>query len=284
MGSQFRKRVFEKYPRAFSNQTVLCENIPGCEGQMNVTSNQPVTAADLAHPVNKGIEGTGGAQLWDREYSDLKVIPSSTRQLPSKALVLFAEILDFRKVRNVLDAGCGIGRNAIYFAQKGCEVHAVDYSAKALTILGDAARRSGVQESIKTYNCRLQKTFPFKTSFFDLVLDSYVFCHFVDDDFRENYRRELHRVTKPGGIVFSSIFSFDDEYYRQIRYKSGRKDNLVTDPNNGITKRLYTEAEIKDFFSVDFRILHFVKFEFTDVVLGSPYWRSIFALALQKQG
>ena len=84
---------------------------------MNTTCKQPVSAMNQTQPVIKGIEETGDAYLWDREYSDLKVIPSSTRQLPSKPLVLFAEILDFRKMRKVLDAGCGIGRNAIYLAQ-----------------------------------------------------------------------------------------------------------------------------------------------------------------------
>ncbi len=58
----------------------------------------------------------------------MKVIPSSTRMLPSKALVLFSEILGFKNLHNVLDAGCGIGRNSIYLAQKGCEIHAVDFS------------------------------------------------------------------------------------------------------------------------------------------------------------
>jgi SAM-dependent methyltransferase len=249
---------------------------------MKTTYKQPGSAMNQTHPVIKGIEENGDAYLWDREYGDLKVIPSSTRQLPSKPLVLFAEILDFPKMHKVLDAGCGIGRNAIYLAQKGCEVHAVDYSTKALTMLDDAARRSSVQEHIKTYRCKLQKTFPFETSLFDLVLDSYVFCHFVDDNFRENYRRELHRVTKPGGFVFSSVFSFEDEYYKEIRARNGHTDNLVTDPNNGITKRLYTEAEITDFFSAAFDVKYFAKFEFTDVVLGRQYRRSIFAMALRR--
>jgi SAM-dependent methyltransferase len=222
------------------------------------------------------------AQLWDREYGSLKVIPSSTRALPSKALVLFSEILDFKSMRDVLDAGCGIGRNSTYLAQKGCNVHAVDYSDTALKVLDNAAIKLGVREKIRTYNCKLGETFPFETNAFDLVLDSYVFCHFTDDGIRQNYRKELNRVTRPGGIVFSSIFSFEDQYYKKILEKGGGKHNLVTDPNNGITKRLYTEQEIRDFFSIDFEILYSIKFEFDDIVLAKTYRRSILALALRK--
>lgn len=222
------------------------------------------------------------AQLWDREYGTLKVIPSSTRALPSKALLLFSEVLNFKNMVNVLDAGCGTGRNSIYLAQKGCKVYAVDYSETALKVLDDAAAQAGVRERISTQNSMLGETFPFEAGYFDLVLDSYVFCHFIDDAFRLNYRKELHRVTKPGGMVFSSVFSFEDEYYKEILEKNGGKSNIVTDPNNGITKRLYTEQEIKDFFSVDFDILYFIKFEFSDIVLGDTYRRSVLALALRK--
>lgn len=221
------------------------------------------------------------ADLWDREYDALKVIPSSTRALPSKPLILFSELLGFDKVDKVLDAGCGIGRNTIYLAQKGCRVDAVDLSPAALRALDSAALRLGLRNSIRTHNCKLEAMFPFESEHFDLVLDSYVFCHFVDDAFRENYRRQLRRVTKPNGVVFSSTFSFEDEYYREILAKGGGKRNIVTDPNNGITKRLYTEQEIKEFFSVDFELTYFVNFEFSDVVLGESYRRSIFAVALK---
>src|SRR4029450_8873368 len=81
-----------------------------------------------------------------------KVIPSSTRALPSKALLLFSEILDFKRINRVLDAGCGIGRNSVYLAQKGCEVHAVDISRIALNKLRDAALKAGVLEKITIYN------------------------------------------------------------------------------------------------------------------------------------
>src|SRR5438067_3315020 len=92
------------------------------------------------------------SDVWDREYTTYKVIPSSTRSLPSKALVLFSELIGFQNKLKVLDAGCGIGRNSVYLAKKGCEVHAVDFSEAALSQLDKLAIQTGIRERITLYN------------------------------------------------------------------------------------------------------------------------------------
>lgn len=220
--------------------------------------------------------------LWEREYKDLKVIPSSTRHKASKALLLFSEILDYQKFGVVLDAGCGIGRNALYLAQKGCHIHALDYSDCSLTQLSEGASRSGLADRITIYNRSLYEPLPFADCSIDLVLDSYVFCHFTDEVHKSSYRKELFRVLKAEGLLFSSVFSVDDEYYKRMAPQSIDRGSVVVDPNNGIAKQLYTEPEIKDFFLMDFHLAYFVKFQFKDVVLGQPFLRSIFVMLFSK--
>jgi SAM-dependent methyltransferase len=218
--------------------------------------------------------------IWDKEYGSLQVIPSSTRESPSKALLLFSEILHFEN-KKVLDAGCGIGRNSIFLAQKGCEVHAVDISKVALNKLKSAAKKAGVEERIIVHNVSIDNKFPFEENSFDIIIDSYVFCHFIDQISKQKYRDELYRLIRDEGYVFISLFSVDDRYYKEF-IELGNNDNIVVDKNNGITKQLYTEECIKEFFSVKFTIHYFVKFEFIDLVLGKPYMRSILALILKK--
>jgi len=219
------------------------------------------------------------SDLWDLEYTTHKVIPSSTRMLPSKALVLFSELLGIQPGVKVLDAGCGTGRNSIYLANKGCEVHALDFSEVALNLLNVAAIQSGVRDKIFSYHHELQFPFPLSSNSFDLAVDSYVFCHFTDLNFKSFYLGELHRILKPSGILFSSVFSIDDEYYMEM---PGAEDGIVIDPNNELTKQLYTEEEAKQLFSLNFNVLYFVKFQFTDVVLKRLYKRSLLVFVLQK--
>lgn len=199
--------------------------------------------------------------------------------LPSKALVLFSELLGIQAGVKVLDAGCGTGRNSIYLAKKGCEVHSLDFSKVALNRLNVAAVQSGNRNKIFSYHHELQFPFPLSSNSFDLALDSYVLCHFSDSNFKSFYLGELHRTLKRSGLLFSSVFSIDDEYYMEM---PGAKDGIVVDPVNELTKQLYTEEGVRKLFSSNFAVRYFVKFQFTDIVLGHPYKRSLLVFVLQK--
>ncbi len=222
------------------------------------------------------------SRIWDDEYRISRAIPSSSRILPSKALVLLSELLDLGNSKKILDAGCGNGRNALYLARKGCDVYAVDFSDAAVSQLKVAAIGKQFTGKIYVQKHDLLSGFPFSPSFFDGVVDSYVFCHMVDPEIKTRYRAELKRVVKTGGFVFSSVFSTDDEYYLHVAKRTGTAGKIVTDPTNQITKCLYSETEIKEFFSGEFTILYFVKFQFRDFVLGNTYLRSLFVLLLTK--
>lgn len=221
-------------------------------------------------------------RLWDREYREGHVIPSSIRPSPSKALLIYEGLVDFARLTPVLDAGCGNGRNAIYLAGKGCEVHAVDFSEEALGYLKHRAHAAGLLDSIHVHNLALREHWPFPDDHFGLVLDSYVFCHIVDSSEQEAYRHELRRVIRASGMLYSAVFCIDDAYYRELLQASNISSRIVLDPRNGIRKYLYTEEEFRDFFSMEFRIVYFTKFQFDDVVLDRVYRRSILTLLAQK--
>jgi SAM-dependent methyltransferase len=228
----------------------------------------------------KRIPGSSSSD-WDKEYSEFQTIPSSTRKSPSKALLLFAELLALRNPGSALDAGCGNGRNSIYLANQGWTVEALDYSQRALDYLAASIRGSELTNRIHRHHLHLNPPLPFPDASFDLVLDSFVSCHFTDSSFQEAYWAELLRLTKPTGHVFTSLFSVDDEYYKRVGSMLDREQQIVIDPNNGIIKRLYTESQIKLFFQRRCSIKYYANFEFVDSVLLRPYRRSILTLVLE---
>jgi ubiquinone/menaquinone biosynthesis C-methylase UbiE len=222
------------------------------------------------------------SKIWDQEYEYFHAIPSSTRTSPSKTFLTFSEILGYDRMSPVLDLGCGPGRNAVYLARKGCMVHAVDSSEVALRRARIAADEAGVSESIRFYNHSLDSPFPFDDAMFQFVVDSYVFCHFIEGRQKQFYRDEIYRVLKPGGVVYCSLFLTSDEYYACMIGADG-VDAVVTDPANGITKQLYRAQTAKDFFRAKFAVQYDMEVGFDDVVLSKSYRRRVLVLILRRE-
>ena len=109
----------------------------------------------------------------------------------------------------VLDAGCGTGENALFLAARGLEVVGVDAVPAAVQAARDKARQRGldaefvVQDALRLAD--LGRTFA-------SVIDSGLF-HTFDDDEREQYRRALAAVLRPGGRYF--MLGFSDRETRQ---------------------------------------------------------------------
>jgi ubiquinone/menaquinone biosynthesis C-methylase UbiE len=182
----------------------------------------------------------------------------------------------------ILDAGAGNGRNAIYLARRGCTVTALDFSGSALTEARRRIDEAGMAQRVSLVAHSLTDPLPFTDASFDFSLDAYVFCHFLEEDARLGFWRNMARVTKRGGHLLSIVFSTEDEYYsRLLRTSPGH--GLVCDPVNGIWKRLYTETEIRDFFASKFELSYFAKFEFSDAVLGDKYRRVVLISVLRNQ-
>jgi cyclopropane fatty-acyl-phospholipid synthase-like methyltransferase len=94
-----------------------------------------------------------------------------------------------------LDLGCGYGRAAIYMAQHGWEVDAVDFVAEAIGVAAERARTAGV-------TIRFHVTSVIDLGYlagpYDFALD--VGCgHSLDPDELRQYRDHLHRLLRPGG-------------------------------------------------------------------------------------
>lgn len=219
---------------------------------------------------------------WEREFSTLKVIPTSFRTNPSRALLLFEHFIHKGRPLRILDAGSGIGRNALYLAQQGHTVVAVDFAESALAQLRSSSQNAGLQQRISVMSSSLEQVLPLDDSSIDLVLDSYVSCHFLDSGLKNHYVCEMSRVLKSHGQLFSTHFSTDDEYYQELITDPDARDPIVVDPRNGIAKQLYSRASAKTLFSSLGDLSYFAQFDFTDFVAGREYRRSVFVLLVEK--
>ena len=124
-------------------------------------------------------------------------------------IYLFDQLLKgrFDPRMRVLDAGCGGGRNLVYFLRCGYDVCGVDLSAEAIAHV--RALAGGLAPHLPADNFRVEAVegMSFADADFDVVLSSAV-LHFARDE--EHWRgmlEEMWRVLKPGGVLFARLAS-----------------------------------------------------------------------------
>ena len=106
----------------------------------------------------------------------------------------------------VLDAGCGTGEHALFFAARGHRVTGIDF-------VEDAIRRAGAKAAKRDLEVEFlvkdATTLADWDKHFASVIDCGLFHCFSDDD-RRRYVRGLAKVLKPGGRLFLACIS-DEE-------------------------------------------------------------------------
>jgi len=103
--------------------------------------------------------------------------------------------------QQVLDAGTGTGRFAIYLAQRGINVVAIDSSKEMVEIARKKAQQEGCQHRIHFIVSDIENL-PFKDESFDGFCSITVLIHFACRDYAVS---ELSRVLKPGGIAVLDV-------------------------------------------------------------------------------
>lgn len=124
-------------------------------------------------------------------------------------IYLFDQILKGRFDANmkILDAGCGGGRNLIYFLREGFQVFAVDRNPQAIEQIRRFAKTLNPDLPPENFQHSSVEKMPFQNEQFDAVISSAV-LHFAENEqhFTE-LLNEMWRVLKPKGIFFARLAS-----------------------------------------------------------------------------
>lgn len=124
-------------------------------------------------------------------------------------IYLFDQIMKdrFAPKSRILDAGCGGGRNLVYFLRNNFEVYGIDQNENAVSYVRNLAKNISPKLSEGNFQVAPVEKIPFPNEIFDLVISSAV-LHFADNEqhFHQMFD-EMWRVLKPNGILFARLAS-----------------------------------------------------------------------------
>jgi SAM-dependent methyltransferase len=107
----------------------------------------------------------------------------------------------------ILDAGCGGGRNLVYFLREGYEVYASDADAGAVESIRSLARTLAPALPESNFRVEAVENMSFDDACADVVVSNTV-LHFARDDAHfDSMLQGSWRVLKPGGLFFCRVGS-----------------------------------------------------------------------------
>jgi len=159
---------------------------------------------------------------------------------------------------NILDLGCGLGRNSLYFYEQGFKVTTVDGSPSAIEKFEAICKQKDYKIDVRL--CDMH-SLPFENSTFDAVFSFHVIYH-TDSKGIKKVISEIERVLKSDGELFVTLNSKNNtSYLKNINHKI---DENTIIKQEGIEKGLphyyVDEQEVKELLrNFDIQRLLYVK-------------------------
>ena len=142
-------------------------------------------------------------------------------------IYLFDQLLKGRVTpgMRILDAGCGYGRNLVYFLREGYEVFGADADAQAVDHVRSLACKFAPDLPASNFRVEAVEQMSFEDSCADVVISNTVLHLAADEAQFERMLLGSWRVLKPGGLFFcrlASLIGMENQFERIAgrRYRS----------------------------------------------------------------
>ena len=188
---------------------------------------------------------------WERE----KVKGESEKMWkePAEETYYLVQRWEKQEKKELLDIGCGLGRNTIFFAKQGFNVHTFDISEDAVKRTKEFAKEENVTIDIKQAD---MLNIPYGANTMDCVYSRNVISH-TDTEGVKKIISEIYRVLKNEGECYLTLGSKDTWGYKQKSWPKVDDNTKIRQdegPEYGVP-HFYADYElIIDLFK-DFKII-----------------------------
>jgi len=170
------------------------------------------------------------------------------KKAPQEEIIALDDLFRNKKVKKILDLGCGGGRHLVYFAKLGYEVCGIDVSPEAIRLSQKWLADEGLKAEL---HCSDMIRLPWPDNFFDAAFSIKVIEHhqFIKV---QKIITEVYRVINGNGYFFVIL----KKYPPAKNWQDGkfvRLDHHLYAPTEGSQKGIehyfFTEDELKVIFA-----------------------------------
>lgn len=216
--------------------------------------------------------------VWDREYQNPKLVTKNDG--PNADTLRFLKFLKKEQKyrvedKNILDLGCGTGRNSNYLAEKGNKVIGIEIAKTALEIAKSRAKEAGVEVDYRLGD--IGAPYDTEDESIDIILDV-TSSNSLDEVGRHVYLKEVSRVLKSGGYVFVRALCKDGNknVKNLLKDSPGKEQDTYVLKEIGLTERVFSREDFVKMYGQYFKILSLTKktsySTFNDRIYKRDYW------------
>ncbi len=198
--------------------------------------------------------------FWDARYASARLYGTEPTSVARRLVTLFRE----HKVRRLLEAGCGSGRDALLYAREGFEVTGTDLSVNALRWVRETAQAEGLTLAVRQDDLADTRLAP---DSFDAVVAIHL-IHLQPADVRRRMVNQLWRLTRDGGLIAMANYSTREAGY--TAWDPYPEPDTRVDPK-GKLMHFFDEADLAALLPPDrFHLLTNEEIELAEVPDGGP--------------
>lgn len=216
--------------------------------------------------------------VWEGEYKNpLFVTKNDAPQADTLRFLKFLKKEEKFEIedKNILDLGCGTGRNSNYLAELGNKVIGIEISKTALNLAKERASQLILNVDYRLGD--IGKEYDIKDDSIDLVLDV-TSSNSLDEKGRKIYLKEVNRILKKDGYFFVRALCKDGNknVKNLLKQSPGREYDTYIIKEIGLTERVFSRDDFIKVYSQYFKILKLEKktsyTTFNNRIYKRDYW------------